>query len=91
MKLETLKATLETTISSELHKVECQIAMLTLGRSVYELRKGQRNQYRKLVEVRDYMDCDLQTIKNWSVDTFRFYLLQNDRGLYNWLGWKHAN
>lgn len=88
MKLQNLKAELENTISAELHKVECAIAMLTLGRSVYELSNRQRREYRDLIMYRDCYAFDLTTVKSWNIDSFRSELIANNSAVYSWLGWK---
>lgn len=103
MKLTDAKQTVESNIQAtinvwyaELHSVKCEMEMLTLSGSVYDLCKSKRNHYRNLVEYRqdvteyiNILKADLATVSQWTIDTFRSYLLSNDEILYSWLGWKN--
>lgn len=99
-KIECTKAQLisnmQTVISqwqAELYSVKCEMETITLGRPVMELDKTNRDHYRALVVYRDDVQAYIETLKldlvtaqRWTIDTFRYYLI-NDTVTQQWLGW----
>lgn len=99
-KINELKSQLESNLTAnvnawkaELHSVNCEIEMLLIGGSVYELSNRKRNHYRALInyrqDVSDYIEtlnADLAMVRRWTKDTFVWYL-HNDNLTRQWVGW----
>lgn len=90
MTLETLKAQLVSNIASHVQAINCQIDQLVYfyGEGcVHNLPAAKRAEYRNLVVIREFTLSDLETVKGWTVDNLRYYLINDRLTIGSWMGW----